>query len=150
MITHEIHKQHIDKKFLFSLRLFILIFFITLGITIFDVIKFQTQWRIPLVWIIIWAIVWTAMLYAQKVSRDADKLKVITKIDRTGMIIVGCYILFAFWRRRLFWHLIQGNGLVVLTLAFTAGTMISRLLVLSHGIKKLIISLYEDGKLKKD
>ena len=130
------HLHHVDKKLVFRVRMFSAISLITFGISIVETIYYGLELGIAVGW---------GVSYAQKVSRDTEKLKIITRMDVTGIIILVAYVAFAIARRWLFSYVAQDAALTVLTLSFTTGTMWTRGLVLYQGI----INLIKDLKLPK-
>ena len=139
------HLHHVDKKLVFRVRMFSAISLITFGISIVETIYYGLEWWYLGLGLALGIAVGWGVSYAQKVSRDTEKLKIITRMDVTGIIILVAYVAFAIARRWLFSYVAQDAALTVLTLSFTTGTMWTRGLVLYQGI----INLIKDLKLPK-
>jgi hypothetical protein len=131
-------RHYIDKKLLFRLRMFIVIFVALLGFVIYELISSAVNPVFALLGIVLGIGLGTVLARMYKLSWNKDETKVVGRLDMIGIIILIVYIGFALSRNFLFGHIIQGPSLGVFTLSITAGSMLGRVLATHQGIRDLL------------
>ncbi len=138
-------KQHIDRKLLFRLRLFLAVSFIMLLIIIYDI--FQNTISLPLAAAGVGIGILTGLIAGRmfNVLWHEEKRQIIAKLDRTGIVILLLYIGFAVSRRWFFSAWIHGPALTAFTFALLGGSMSGRFLSTGFNIRNI---LYTRGVFK--
>jgi hypothetical protein len=133
------HMRHfIDKKLLFRLRMFVVVFLVMTGVVIFETYNLSVNPFISIGGLLLGIVIGFVMGRMYKLSWDKNESKVVGNLDRVGMIFLVVYIIFAIFRNRIFGNFIHGGSLSVFTLGLTAGSMFGRVLFARKGIVDLL------------
>lgn len=130
--------KHLDRKLIFRLRIFVLIFMIMLGIITYDVFQHTIGIALAggglLLGVMIGFV--AGRMYAVKWHEQANK--VITQIDEIGVAILILYIAFSIFKGLIFGHWIHGPTLTAFTFSITCGVMLGRLFTIVRSIKNVL------------
>src|SRR6266536_1918123 len=91
-------RHYIDKKLLFRLRIFVLVFLVMTGFVIFETINLQINPGLLAGGILLGIVIGFLMGRMYKLSWDKNESKVVGSLDRIGVIFMAVYILFAIFR----------------------------------------------------
>lgn len=123
-----VDKKSIHKKIRIRLWLYLAIFFLGLGLTIYYGIKDQIPVLYLLAGTAVGIILGMLVSRMQKISWDEAKEQVVAKLDALGIVILVLYILFTIFRNtlvHLFVHLPHINAI---SFSIMAGIMLGRVL----------------------
>jgi hypothetical protein len=129
-------RHFLDKKLLLRLRLFLIIGLLIGGFVIFECIKNEVNPLFALGGFVVGFGVGAIMAKVYNLSLKEEK--VVSQMDKTGIIILAVYILFAISRNTILGNFIHGSELSVFTLSITVGVMIGRVVFIHRGIKDLL------------
>jgi len=121
-------KQHIDKKLIFRLRMFLLILLVMCGIVIYDVVTEVIGWLLVLTGISVGAVLGYTVGYLSEVRWHEETSKVIGRMDKIGGVALALYMLFSISRRWIFGHWIHGPALTAFSFSIVLGVMLGRFL----------------------
>lgn len=121
-------KQHIDKKLIFRLRMFLLILTAMCGIVIYDVVTEAIGWLLVLTGIAVDVVLGYAVGYLSEVRWHEETSKVIGRMDKIGGVALALYMLFSISRRWIFGHWIHGPALTAFSFSIVLGVMLGRFL----------------------
>lgn len=121
-------KQHIDKKLIFRLRMFLLILTAMCGIVIYDVVTEAIGWLLVLTGIAVGVVLGYAVGYLSEVRWHEETSKVIGRMDKIGGVALVLYMLFSISRRWIFGHWIHGPALTAFSFSIVLGVMLGRFL----------------------
>lgn len=122
-----IAKQHVHRKLIYRLRMFLVIFVIMTSIIIYDI--FSQIIGLPLAFSGISLGIVTGYL-AGRISNivwHEETSKVIARMDRMGFVFLALYLSFSVSRRWIFGHWIHGATLTAFSFSMAAGIMAGRL-----------------------
>ncbi|MDB5202720.1 MAG: hypothetical protein JWQ27_2129 [Ferruginibacter sp.] len=131
-------KKFVEKKLLTRVRLFAIISLLMIAIGIYNV---TVGYVSPLLAI---AAFGAGIMLGLLVGRASNVVwheetgKAISKMDRFGVIVLVCYIVFAIFRKWIFQHWLTGHQLSAFIICFSAGIMLGRFLTLRSRILKLL------------
>lgn len=139
-------KEHITFKLLTQLKIFAIIITIICWIAIYDIISWQINFFLVIVWLSLWMAIWLIAWRMSKIFWHPETQKVVSKIDILWVFILLVYIWIEILRNQLFELWIHWPELNVFWLIFLAGLMIWRVLSMIKNIKKVLI---EEKKIDK-
>ena len=140
-----IHK-HVDKKLIFRLRLFFVIF---VGITLFviyDVIQLPSSILFAVVGYIIGSLVGFVASRMFNIVWHEKKEKVVSKLDAVGIVILILYFVIALGRNYIAGYFFTGQLLTVISFSLVAGIMLGRLVGTGLKVRNVLLS---EGKIKQ-
>ena len=137
-MTGIIPHQHMDRKLVFRLSIFLLIALIILGIVVYDVaIGYLAWWMAALSFL-----AGTAAGYVLgrilTVRWHETEQKAVMEMDVAGFVAIGIYIGLRFGENWLFGYFLSGTALSTLSLAFLAGALFGRFLGLRKSVVKVV------------
>lgn len=115
-----------------------LIFLIMLGITLYRVIQHAISVPLALAGLLGGLLVGLGASRMYHLSWDEEALKVVSRLDQVGAVILALYIVFSLARNWLFGHWVHGAALGALTLTITGGAMLGRVWGMGYGIRRLL------------
>jgi hypothetical protein len=137
-------KEHIDKKLLTRMRIFVIILVIMTGALVYEVLVSGIH---PL-WIVLGIVSGLIIGFIAgrmfSIEWHTEKSKVVARLDRFGIIVLILYIAFSVARHWIFEQWFAGAKLSAFTVSFIEGAMLGRILSMGFHIKKV---LAEQGKL---
>ncbi|WP_324672721.1 hypothetical protein [Hymenobacter sp. GOD-10R] len=133
-------RQFVHRRLRLRLRMFALVFTLMLSIVMYDLIKLDTQVP-PAIGAAMGGFV-VGMLLARiaNIRWHEEASQVVAKMDKLGIVVLVCYVAFAFSRRWIFGHWFAGTELSVVAMSFTAGVMLARLLFMRREIIRILKS----------
>lgn len=139
------HSKHVDKKLLFRLKIFAVVFVVMMGIILYDI--FQNTITVPIAMGGIGIGILVGLISGRmfNIRWHEEKSQVISHVDELGVVIIILYIAFAVFRKQIFGHWLHGPLLTAFSFSFFAGTMVGRILTTGLSVRKV---LHEQGLLK--
>jgi len=137
-VKRELAKKYIDKKLRNRMIVFTIISLVMLGVVIYEIAIGSIKRRIELAAIVIGLWIWLLVHRMFHISRHEDEEKVISRIDRTGAIILVMYILFSIGRHRLIEQFFQWSAVLAVTMAAVFGMMAGRVIGMRNRIVKIL------------
>jgi len=134
----ESKRQKIDKHLISRLRIYLIVMLVMFAVIVVEVLRgvFSIQWA--LIGIIIGLVVGVIVARMYNLSWDEEDNVVIGEIDRIGIVILVCYLIFMFTRIHFLGYEVQGANLFAVILGITTGTMLGRVLRTERGIEKIL------------
>lgn len=133
-------RQYVEKKLIFRLRMFAVIFFIMCSIAVYDIYMGYLNPVFGMGGMAGGIALGLLVGRAYNVVWHEEANKAISKMDAYGIAIIVAYILFAIFRKKLFGYWLHGPQLSAFVLCFSSGIMLGRLLTLRRRIKKVLKS----------
>lgn len=131
-------RQHIHKKLIFRLRLFLVIFIIMLGIIIYELaIGYSNVFTVFITLLLSYGLGFLGSR-RMKIFWNVETSKVMKRMDTIGIFILITYLAFAIARRSILVHWFQGKELSVVLLSIAAGLMLGRFMGIRWRIKKVL------------
>ncbi|OUJ73808.1 hypothetical protein [Hymenobacter crusticola] len=138
--TRKARRQFVHRRLQMRLRMFALVFLVMLSIVTYDLVKFDTQVP-PAIGAGLGGLV-VGMLLARiaNIKWHEEASQVVAKMDKLGILVLVCYLAFAFSRRWILGHWFAGTELSVVAMSFTAGVMLGRLVFMRREIIRILKS----------
>jgi hypothetical protein len=136
-------KHHIHPKLQKRIRIFLTIGGISLAVVAFDIYKGDISIPLAALSIVVGGVIgyYTSRIF--HLSWNHDAAKVIGRIDRTGWIVLGVYIVFEIIRATAFETVIHtGANPTAITFAFVSSALLLRVL----GFRGRILKILKDEK----
>lgn len=131
-------RNYVHKRLKRKMYFYVILFIIMLIVSLYDILmKYIDALMASGGWAIGIGIGYLSAR-THKVLWNAENEQVITKRDKTGIIVLVVYIVFAISRRWIFEHWLQGNMLTAFTFAIITGVRFGRILRLYGRIKKVL------------
>ena len=132
-------KQHIAPKLLNRLKIFALIITIILGVVAYRI--FSGEIGIPLAGLGLLAGIMIGLIAGRmfKILWHPETQKVVSSLDKIGMLFLLFYIAVEVGRKWLFGYWLHGAKLNAFGLIFLAGLLLGRLLAMIKNIKKVLL-----------
>ena len=130
----QVRRKYVHRKLLLRLRLFALVSLGMCGAVTYQVLTYQA-FVLPTL-----AAAGTGLLVGLVVGRLSKVLwheeatQVVAKMDKLGGMVLAGYVVVALSRRWVLGHWFTGHELTAVTLAFTAGVMLGRLLATRRAV----------------
>ena len=131
-------KQFVDKKLIFKLRLFIILFTGMLSISIYEAFQSYISFGWAIVGFIAGGAIGLLIGWGANVIWHEEANKVITKMDILSGVILVVYIIFAILRRWIFRHWFSGNELSAFIFCLSSGVMMGRFLSIRRQVVKIL------------
>jgi hypothetical protein len=141
-----VSKEFVDKKLIFRLRMFAVIFTIMIGIISYDVINGIIGILLALSGIAMGLIIGYIKGHLSNITWHPERNKVITQIDTIGIITLIIYLSFSLSKKWIFGHWIHGPALTAFSFSTVSGIMAGRVFSMRFQIKDI---LKERGHIKK-
>ncbi len=131
-------RQHLNPKLIRSLRLFGIIFVVMLAVILFDIVQGTITVLLALAGLLLGMVVGMVLARMKRITWDEASATVIAQMDMIGGIILVLYIVLIFVRNWFFGHWAEGPALTAMSLSFTAGTMLGRIVGTRRGIARVL------------
>ena len=131
-------KEHIDRKLILRLRMFVAILFVMTGVLIYDFFTNKIDIFFILVGIVIGVGVGIILARIFYIEWHQKSSKVIGRLDLVGGIVLTLYIILSIFRNWIFAHWFSGPLLSAFTVSFIEGVMIGRIISMRLYIKKIL------------
>ncbi len=133
-----IARKHLDRKLIFRLRIFVLIFMIMLGITAYDIFRQRIDFVLAGGGLLLGTMIGfvAGRMFVTKWHEQANKM--VARIDEVGVAVLILYVLFSVFRNRIFGHWLHGPILTAFTFSVIGGVMLGRLLTTIRSIKNIL------------
>ena len=134
----ELPKENIDKKLLFRVRFFFVIFLVIFGFIVYDVAINIIPLPLASLGVTIGILVGLIIGRIFKIDWYKKNSIVVARIDTVGIFMVFVYICFALSREWIFAHWFHGPLLTTFVFSTVAGVMFGRMWSLRVGIQKVL------------
>jgi hypothetical protein len=141
-----VSKEFVDKKLIFRMRMFVVIFTIMIGIILYDIISDIISVPMAISGVSVGLIVGFIVGNLSNITWHPEREKVITRIDRAGVVVLIIYLSFSFSKKWIFGHWIHGPELTAFCFSTVSGIMAGRFFSIRFQIKDI---LKERGHIKK-
>lgn len=141
-----VSKEFVHRKLIFRLRMFAVLFAAMAALIIYDVSENIIEVPLAIAGIALGLVVGFTVGYLANIIWHPETNKVMTRIDRAGIVILVLYLSFSFSRKWLFGHWIHGPALTAFCFSIASGVTLGRLLSMRFQIRQI---LKEQGHLKR-
>jgi hypothetical protein len=141
-----VSKEFVDKKLIFRLRMFAVIFTVMIGIILYDIITDTIGILLAISGITIGLLIGYVRGHLANIKWHPERNKVITQIDTIGIITLILYLSFSLSKKWIFGHWIHGPALTAFSFSTVSGIMAGRFFGMRFQIKDI---LKEQGHIKK-
>lgn len=135
--------KHIDKRLRFRFRLYFLISIVMLGFVFYDIATAKIIIEFALLGIIAGIIVGVISSRMFHITWSHDANKVVSQLDKFGIIILILYILFELERSNIVGIFIQGPQIGSVSFSVLTGVMIGRVI----GTRGKILQVLKEQKI---
>ena len=132
------HNQHIDKKLMFRLRLYVLISLVMLGIVLYEIFIKTLTLEFAIIGILIGLFIGVITARMRHLSWDHDAQKIVSRLDEVGIIILVLYIAFVIVRSKLIGYFVAAPMVGAVGFSITAGVMIGRVVGTRNAIMEIL------------
>lgn len=145
-----VEKKYIDRKIIIKTRILAIMVLVLAGILIYHIVRYpQLFWATAGVVTGGYFLGRYIVLRIKAFEWDEKTLKVVTKFDKVGKIVLAFYVVFAVLRKWIFEEYFQGTALTQVILASVTGIILGRIFGTRAHIKKAFFgkenkSLMED------
>jgi hypothetical protein len=130
--------SNIDKKLLYRLRIFLAIFIIMVCVIAYDVYVGTITVFIALDGLFIGILLGFVVGRVFHISWDYDRSKVIGRLDKIGIIILICYLIFSLFKFWILEQWLHGPLLTAFSLSIIAGIMLGRWISIGLNIRQVL------------
>ncbi|MEO7961396.1 MAG: hypothetical protein ABIR19_07610 [Ginsengibacter sp.] len=129
----------VHKKLLFRLRRLAIFFLVAISFLGYEIAKDGEAFYFAILGILMGILIgYVAGNKMHSIKWDNEAMKVVSKMDRVGIVVLVIYILFSISRRWIFSHWLTGNLLTTFILAISCGTISSRLWFVRRKIRETL------------
>ena len=132
-------KEHVAPKLLKRLRIFVIIITIIVGIAMYDVFLGQVSILLAILGLSAGTAIGLVAGRMFKIFLHTETQKVVSRLDKIGVIFLVLYIAVEIGRKWLFGYWLHGAELNAFGLTFLAGLLLGRLLSMRKSIKRVLI-----------
>lgn len=108
------------------------------GIVLYDIFEQVFTFLLALLGIAIGLVAGFIVGKLYGIKWHEDTQKIITRMDKFGVVVIIVYIGFSMFRRQLFGQFIHDPALTAMTFASVGGVMTGRLLAITTNINKIL------------
>lgn len=138
METPLIPHQHIDKRLLLRLGIFLVIALVILGIVVRDVWIGDLVWWLAALGFLVGTLIGYVLGRMLTVRWHETKQKAVMHMDVAGFVAIGLYVALRFGGNFILSEWLTGVALSTLSLAILAGALLGRFLGLRISVVKLV------------
>lgn len=131
-------KKHIDRKLIFSMRIFYVIGIILTGLMLYDVLEGIIGIELSLGGFLLGLFLGLIATRMFIIHWHEERAKVVSRFDTIGIFVLLFYVAFSASRAWLFGHWIHGYVLTAFTYSILAGIMIGRIAGMRLKIKNIL------------
>ena len=131
-------KNYIHRKLIFRLRIFALIFVVICSIVVYKIFAGEISLYIAILGLLIGTGFGLIFGRINKINWHPETEKIITRIDKTAIILLIIYLIIEIGRKWIFSHWFHGATLNAFVLIFLAGLFLGRLLTMVKNIRKIL------------
>lgn len=143
----KIARQHVHRKLIYRLRMFVVIFVVMMGIIIYDIISQIIGFPLAVSGISLGIITGYLAGRISNIVWHEETSKVVARMDTMGFVFLALYLSFSISRRWIFGHWIHGATLTAFSFSMAAGIMAGRLWSTRSQIRNV---LKDQGLIQKD
>lgn len=126
--------QHVDKKIVMRFRIFALLTLIFAGILLWDLFIGTISLPFLLGGVVVGVGIGIIVSRMYHLSWDRDGKKVIGRLDGIGIVVLGLYMLFGFFRTKIIGYFVHGPMLGTVTVAVLGGLFIGQIIGARNGV----------------
>ncbi|MDH4198787.1 MAG: hypothetical protein OEV66_00250 [Spirochaetia bacterium] len=134
-----ISREHVDKKLRRRITMFIVIVSSILSVAVYNIAMNKITPLPSLLGLCAGTIIGLVAGRMFKMSWDEETEKVVSRLDRIGVIFLVLYIAIEIGRKWVFGYWMHGAKLNAFGLIFLGGLLLGRLLTMMKNIKKVLI-----------
>lgn len=134
----KIAEKHLDKKLRRRMIMYFCISVIILWVVMYEIAIESINWRMAILFIILGFGIWIGTYRMFHIYRHEDEAKVMSRVDRTGAIILVAYILFSIFRQKIIGIFFQWPMVLAVTMSAVFGMMSGRVRGMKRKIKKIL------------
>lgn len=123
----KIAREHVHRKLIYRLRMFVVIFVVMMTIIIYDIISQIIGYSLVFSGISLGIITGYLAGRISNIVWHEETSKVVARMDRMGFVFLALYLSFSISRRWIFGHWIHGATLTAFSFSMAAGIMAGRL-----------------------
>lgn len=134
----KIAREHVHRKLVFRLRMFLVIFMVMISIIGYDIFSKIIGYPLAITGI---GLGFVTGYLAGRISRivwHEETSKVIARMDKMGFVFLALYLAFSLSRRWIFGHWIHGAALTAFCFSVAAGIMAGRLMSTRTQIRNIL------------
>jgi hypothetical protein len=131
-------RDYISKRLVTQLRLYTILFFVMLGVVVYEVFLGSISIFLAFVGFLIGFGVGVLVSRMIHLSWDEDSNMVIGRMDWIGAVVLVIYFIFSIARTIYLGYFIQGTAFIVIIICITGGSMLGRSMGTSHGIRRIL------------
>ncbi len=131
-------KKDVEPRLIRRLKIFAIIITIILIIEIYKVLLGKTNISLAIFGFLIGITIGLITGKISKIIWDPETEKVVSRLDKIGIIFLIFYVCVAIGKRWLFGHWLHGTDLGTFTLTFIAGVFLGRLFTMIKRIKQVL------------
>jgi hypothetical protein len=135
--------HHVDKKIKFRLRLYFIISIVMVLVIFYDIFKSIISIQLAMLGIIVGIIIGIISARMSNISWDKDANKIVSSLDRFGIIFSVIYVIFAIFRSKLIGFFVHGPVVGAVSFSVVAGVMIGRVI----GTRGKIIKVLKEQRI---
>jgi hypothetical protein len=136
----QVRRKYVHRKLILRLRLFALIGLGMCGAVTYQVLAYQVLLLPTLAAAGTGLLVGLVVGRLSKVLWHEEATQVVAKMDRLGGVVLAAYLVLALSRRWVLGHWFAGHQLTAVTLAFTGGVMMGRLVATRREVVRVLKS----------
>lgn len=134
----QLFRKHVHSKLLIQLRIFAAVALVMFGIVLYDVWEDIMSVELAALGIVVGLIAGFVVGKLYKVIWHEDSQKIVTRMDKFGIVVIALYIGFSIFRRQIFGQFIHGPALTAVTFASVGGVMVGRFTAIVGNINKIL------------
>lgn len=132
------NKQHIDRKLLFHLRFLFAVFILMLIIISYDIVVGAIGFLFAISGVLIGTGLGVLWGRTMNIKWYEEKNKVVTEMDKQGVIILMTYLIFLYFRDRLLERWLEGAVLTAFGFSLLTGILLGRYLNIRLEIERIL------------
>jgi Na+/H+ antiporter NhaC len=136
--TREVSKKHVHKKLIFKLRRLALVFFVITTIIVYDVLSRVINPLLALTGVLMGFFIGSLLGRYSNVHWHEETGKVISKWNRITIAVLIIYLSFAFSKKWIFGHWLQGPVLTAFSFSLASGIMTGRIISIRKQIRSIL------------
>ena len=135
----ELTHQYTDPKLMRRLKIFTIITIVIILVVFYKIFNQEINLGLALVGLLSGTSIGLLAGRMFKIHWDKETQRVISKIDRAGIIVLSLYISIEIGKRWIFGHWLEGAQLDSFALVFLDGLILGRLLIMLRNVRKVLI-----------
>lgn len=131
-------KEFVERKLVLRLKLFFGLFALLVTAICYEVMRDHIRASTAIGAIMVGMMIGAIFVRRKRIYWEEDTSRVIARMDRIGIILLGLYIAFAIIRHFVLGYWVHGSQLIGFSFSIAAGTMLGRLLTMRSQIRQIL------------